>query len=216
MSIVWLNEHINHYAGVSSPLPSPLGYYSNWSCLYNLWVLRFRESDTARLYVGGQQEGFTRQAVWKERGLSIVTKVWPLPAGSQEHEALTRAFETSLRVLGADSVDVLGTPGLRSGFDATGRRASADILPLLACGRDRDDVRAARLGAASGVAIGFSNLHQLTDNLSYLEKGPLDDEIVEVLEGAWGASKGDMEPYWQMPMVYGYDTEKALFGPDSK
>lgn len=36
----------------------------------------YNELDTARLYIGGQQESFTRQAGWKERGLSIGTKLW--------------------------------------------------------------------------------------------------------------------------------------------
>ena len=66
----------------------------------------YKELDTARLYIGGQHEGFTRQAGWKERGLSIGTKLWPLPPGSHEPEALTRDFETSLKELGTDSVDV--------------------------------------------------------------------------------------------------------------
>lgn len=36
----------------------------------------YNELDTARIYVGGQQESFTRQAGRKERGLSIGTKLW--------------------------------------------------------------------------------------------------------------------------------------------
>ena len=66
----------------------------------------YNEVDTARLYIGGLQEGFTREAGWKERGLSIATKVWPMPAGSHRAEALTKTFETSLRELGTESVDV--------------------------------------------------------------------------------------------------------------
>lgn len=66
----------------------------------------YKELDTARLYIGGQQEGWTRQAGWKERGLSIGTKLWPLPAGNHEPEALTSASETSLKELGTNSVDV--------------------------------------------------------------------------------------------------------------
>lgn len=66
----------------------------------------YKDIDTARLYVGGLQEGFTREAGWKERGLSIGTKVWPLPAGSHSAEALTKTFETSLKELGTNSVDV--------------------------------------------------------------------------------------------------------------
>ena len=66
----------------------------------------YSDVDTARLYCGGLQEGFTREAGWKERGLSIGTKVWPVPPGSHGAEALTKTFETSLKELGTDSVDV--------------------------------------------------------------------------------------------------------------
>lgn len=63
-----------------------------------------------------------------------------------------------------------------------------------------------------GVVIGFSTLQQLRDNLDYLEKGPLDEEVLAVVERAWKEAKGDMEPYWQLPMVYTYDTKEELFG----
>ncbi|OTA75556.1 hypothetical protein M434DRAFT_383974 [Hypoxylon sp. CO27-5] len=67
-----------------------------------------------------------------------------------------------------------------------------------------------------GIVIGFSNLQQLRDNLDYLEKGPLDEELLEVLERAWRESKGDMETYWQLPMVYTYATKEVLFEQGSK
>lgn len=35
----------------------------------------YNEVDTARVYVGGKQEAFTREAKWQERGLQIATKV---------------------------------------------------------------------------------------------------------------------------------------------
>lgn len=35
----------------------------------------FTEIDTARSYVGGKQEAFTREAGWKERGLTLATYV---------------------------------------------------------------------------------------------------------------------------------------------
>ena len=40
------------------------------------------ELDTARIYIGGQQEAFTREAGWKARGLSVATKWYPYAAGS--------------------------------------------------------------------------------------------------------------------------------------
>ncbi len=66
----------------------------------------FSELDTARAYGGGAQESFTRQAGWRERGMAIATKVWPAPPGTHAPEPLTKAFETSLKELGTDCVDV--------------------------------------------------------------------------------------------------------------
>ena len=67
-----------------------------------------------------------------------------------------------------------------------------------------------------GIVIAGSNLKQIEDNLDYLEKGPLPDELVDVLERAWKVAKADVEPYWQSPMEYGYDTREVLFGVGSK
>lgn len=66
----------------------------------------YTELDTARSYLGGKQEPFTREAGWKERGLSIATKVFPLVPGAHKAEALTSEAEISLRELGADCIDV--------------------------------------------------------------------------------------------------------------
>jgi aflatoxin B1 aldehyde reductase len=66
----------------------------------------YNEIDTARSYVGGQQEGWTRQAGWKERGLKIATKHYPHEAGQHKPENLRAALETSLKELGTDQVDI--------------------------------------------------------------------------------------------------------------
>lgn len=63
-----------------------------------------------------------------------------------------------------------------------------------------------------GVVLGFSSLVQLGDNLDALEKGPLGGELLGALEKAWRVARQDADHYWQMPMVYGYDTEEVLFG----
>jgi aflatoxin B1 aldehyde reductase len=49
---------------------------------------------------------FTRAAGWKKRGMTIATKVYPTPAGTHRAEVITERFETSLRELGTDCVDV--------------------------------------------------------------------------------------------------------------
>lgn len=70
----------------------------------------YSELDTARSYLGGQQEAFTRAAGWKERGMAIATKVYPTPAGTHKAAVITERFETSLRELGTDCVDVGNLP----------------------------------------------------------------------------------------------------------
>ncbi|RDW71606.1 hypothetical protein BP6252_08169 [Coleophoma cylindrospora] len=66
----------------------------------------YNEVDTARSYVGGLQEAFTREAKWKERGLKIATKCYPNEPGKHKPEVLTAEFETSLKELGTDCVDI--------------------------------------------------------------------------------------------------------------
>ncbi|KAI2464281.1 Aldo/keto reductase [Annulohypoxylon bovei var. microspora] len=302
----------------------------------------YNELDTARLYIGGEQESFTRQAGWKERGLTIATKLWPLPPGSHAPEPVKKTFETCLKELGTDSVDILylHSPDRSVPFSATlaavdelhkagkfsrlglSNYASFEVAEIVmtcqhngwvrptvyqaiynclfrtiedelipTCRRygiavdvysptgggfllgkitSKDDdpkdgryaagpfqhltrglyfrdgiIEGARLireaaearslsplevamrwlvhhsklqvrGGHDGIVIGFSNLQQLRDNLDYLEKGPLDREILEVLEKAWRESKGEMGTYWQLPMVYTYDTKEVLFGRERR
>jgi aflatoxin B1 aldehyde reductase len=64
------------------------------------------ECDTARIYVGGQQEGWTRQAGWQEKGLEMHTKYYPLTAGAHQAESITQQVETSLKELGTDCFEV--------------------------------------------------------------------------------------------------------------
>lgn len=66
----------------------------------------YNEVDTARTYVGGKQEAFTREARWQERGLTLATKVYPKEKGWHTEKELTERFETSLRELGTDCVDI--------------------------------------------------------------------------------------------------------------
>ncbi|KAI0892083.1 Aldo/keto reductase [Annulohypoxylon nitens] len=296
----------------------------------------YNELDTARMYIGGEQESFTRQAGWKERGLTVGTKVWPLPVGSHAPEPLKKTFETSLKELGTDSVDILylHSPDRSVPFSTTlatidelhklgkfsrfglsnytsfevaeivmtcqhngwvlptvyqaiynclFRTIEAELIPtcrrygiaidvysptgggfLLGKITSKDDdpkegryaagpfqhltrgryfrdgiIEGARQireaaetrglsplelamrwlvhhsklqGGHDGIVIGFSNLQQLRDNLDYLERGPLDEDTLEVLENAWQVSKGDMEGYWQFPLAYTYDTKEVLFG----
>nr|POE80918.1 aflatoxin b1 aldehyde reductase member 4 [Quercus suber] len=64
------------------------------------------EIDTARVYVGGAQEAFSRDAKWKERGLSVATKWYPHEAGAHKAEVLEEQLNKSLKELGTDCVDI--------------------------------------------------------------------------------------------------------------
>ncbi|KAL4779563.1 NADP-dependent oxidoreductase domain-containing protein [Aspergillus varians] len=66
----------------------------------------YNEIDTARVYTGGKQEAFTAQAGWKERGLKLATKWYPLQPGFHKPEVVREKLNESLEELGADSVDI--------------------------------------------------------------------------------------------------------------
>jgi aflatoxin B1 aldehyde reductase len=76
------------------------------SCLDVFQKAGYDEVDTARVYVGGKQEGFTAQAGWKERGLTIATKWYPNDLGAHKPETLKAKVEESLKALETDSVDI--------------------------------------------------------------------------------------------------------------
>jgi aflatoxin B1 aldehyde reductase len=65
----------------------------------------YTEIDTARVYMAGNQESFTAQAGWKERGLTVATKWYPLQPGFHKPSILREKLEESLRELGTDQVD---------------------------------------------------------------------------------------------------------------
>lgn len=68
-------------------------------------------------------------------------------------------------------------------------------------------------GGRDGVIIGVSSLGQLESNLKDLEKGPLPDEVVKVLDEAWLITKPTTPNYWHLDLKYTYDTQAALFKP---
>jgi aflatoxin B1 aldehyde reductase len=68
--------------------------------------LGYNEIDTARIYVNGKQESFTAKAGLKDRGLSVATKSYPLSPGAHKAENIRKDLETSLKELGADTVDI--------------------------------------------------------------------------------------------------------------
>ena len=74
--------------------------------LDHLQAAGYNEIDTARSYVNGKQEAFTREAKWKERGLILATKVYPSTPGNHSAANITEQFNISLKELGADCVDI--------------------------------------------------------------------------------------------------------------
>lgn len=61
--------------------------------------------------------------------------------------------------------------------------------------------------------IGVSSFEQLESNLRDLEKGPLPDEVVDVLDQAWLVAKATTVEYWHKDLEYTYDTQEVLFRP---
>ncbi|KAI0018702.1 NADP-dependent oxidoreductase domain-containing protein [Xylariomycetidae sp. FL0641] len=67
----------------------------------------YNEVDTARVYTGTKQEAFTREAGWKERGLTLATKIkYPSELGAHTADKVVESMETSLKELGTDCVDI--------------------------------------------------------------------------------------------------------------
>ena len=66
----------------------------------------YNEVDTARMYVGGLQEAWTRDAKWKDRGLTLATKCYPYEAGVHKPDRLKEHAYKSLSELGTYTVDI--------------------------------------------------------------------------------------------------------------
>ncbi|KAJ5578323.1 Aflatoxin B1 aldehyde reductase member 2 [Penicillium hispanicum] len=75
-------------------------------CLDYFQQQGFNEVDTARIYVGGEQEAFTAKANWKQRGLTIATKCHPKEAGGHKAAVLRERLELSLKELNTNQVDI--------------------------------------------------------------------------------------------------------------
>ncbi|KAE8329224.1 putative aflatoxin b1 aldehyde reductase-like protein [Aspergillus sergii] len=75
-------------------------------CLEYLKSQGYNEVDTARMYLDEKQEEFTAAVGWKERGLSLATKVYPTEPGIHKPASLQRKFRESLAALQTDRVDI--------------------------------------------------------------------------------------------------------------
>lgn len=94
----------------------------------------YNEVDTARMYIGGKQEAFTGDAGWKDRGLTLATKVqYPNVAGANTGDKVLASVETSLKDLKTDVVDVSDRPGERVSCCFTNSRTTLDPLSPCCC-----------------------------------------------------------------------------------
>lgn len=75
-------------------------------CLDYLSSKGYDELDTAAAYVAGKQEGFTKDAGFKERGFSIASKIMPVQPGAHSAEKLPSLWDTSLNNLGVEATDI--------------------------------------------------------------------------------------------------------------
>ncbi|OQE14471.1 hypothetical protein PENSTE_c035G05615 [Penicillium steckii] len=75
-------------------------------CLDYFQQQGFNEVDTARIYIGGEQEAFTAKANWKQRGLTLATKWYPQQPGAHKPAVLRENLELSLKELGTNQVDI--------------------------------------------------------------------------------------------------------------
>ena len=75
-------------------------------CLDHLKSYGYHEVDTARIYLAEKQEEFTAAVGWKERGLSLATKVYPTSPGVHKPENLRRKLNESLAALQTGQVDI--------------------------------------------------------------------------------------------------------------
>ncbi|KAI0440440.1 aflatoxin B1 aldehyde reductase member 2 [Xylaria telfairii] len=66
----------------------------------------YNEVDTARVYTGTKQEAFTRDAGWKDRGLTLATKFRYPADGDNTADKVVESLGASLAELGTECVDV--------------------------------------------------------------------------------------------------------------
>ncbi|KAI8626160.1 NADP-dependent oxidoreductase domain-containing protein [Xylariaceae sp. FL1651] len=294
-------------------------------CLDYLASKGYMELDTAAMYVGGQQEPFTRDAGFQTRGFTIASKIMPVKPGDHKPENLRKSWEVSLEKLGVSCTDIMylhapdratsyeetleGVDKLyregkfkelglsnyaswevaeivgiceRRGFvkptiyqgmyNAITRALESELEPCLrkfglslviynplAGGlfsgkystldqpaegrfsgstnigkmyRDRyfkqsvidalgvvepvakkhniplievalrwclhhSKLRPKSKGGDDGVILGISSYDQLVQNVEACEKGPLPDEVVEILDKAWAITRGEAPTYWR-------------------
>lgn len=89
----------------------------------------YHEVDTARVYVDGAQEAFTRAAGWQTRGLTLATKVaYPRTPGTNTADKVAASVAASLDALGTECVDLLYLHAADRGTPFAATLAALDAL----------------------------------------------------------------------------------------
>lgn len=76
-------------------------------CLDYLSSKGYCELDTAAIYVGGLQEGFTKDAEYEKRGFTIASKVYPTEPGDHSPGKLREKWQGCLDRLGTGCADIM-------------------------------------------------------------------------------------------------------------
>lgn len=66
----------------------------------------YDELDTARSYCNEQEEAFITKVGWKERGLKMASKCYPVNPGAHSTKGLRATLEKSLSELKTDKIDI--------------------------------------------------------------------------------------------------------------
>lgn len=120
----------------------------------------YNEVDTARAYVGGAQEAFTREAHWQDRGLTLATKCFPREPGDHAADKVKASLSKSLSELGASCVDIfyLHAPDRSVPFEET----------LAACNELHKQGKFVQLGLSNYAAWEVAEIVQICKAHNYV------------------------------------------------
>jgi aflatoxin B1 aldehyde reductase len=130
-------------------------------CLDHFQRSGYSEVDTARAYLGGEQEAWTREARWKQRGLSVASKVWPVSPGMHNMANVKATLNHSLAELGTDSVDIfyLHAPDRSVPFEET----------LEACNELHSEGKFKQLGLSNYAAWEVAEIWNITNERGWVK-----------------------------------------------
>ena len=149
-------------------------------CLDYFQEQGYSEVNTAELYLGGKQMAFTREAGWKERGLTISTKYYPLKEAGHTPAMLREKLNRCLTKLGADCIDIFY-------LHAADRvRSFADSLE--ACNTLHKQGRLVRLGLSNFTAFEVAECV-----ITCAERGWVRPTIYQVRPKSWELTVGANE-----------------------